>query len=40
VSKNWDLVVRWITAVIYQPFPWRKDPRPPLKLRVRVRWET
>jgi hypothetical protein len=29
VSKNWDLVVRWITPVIYQPLPVAQASGPP-----------
>jgi hypothetical protein len=31
VSKDWNLIVRWITPVIYQPLLWRKHPGPPHK---------
>jgi hypothetical protein len=29
VSKNWNLIVRWITPIIYQPLPIRKHPAHP-----------
>lgn len=29
VSKNWNLIVRWITPVIYQPLPVTQAPGPP-----------
>lgn len=31
VSKNWNLIVRWITPVVYQPLPVAQPPGPPLQ---------
>ena len=31
VSKDWNLIVRWITPVIYQPLPVAQLPGPPLQ---------
>jgi hypothetical protein len=32
VSKNWNLIVRWITPVVYQPIPVPQPPGPPEQL--------
>jgi hypothetical protein len=31
LSKNWNLIVRWITPVIYQPLPVAQPPGPPVQ---------
>ncbi len=31
LSKNWNLVVRWITPIVYQPLPVPQLPAPPLQ---------
>jgi hypothetical protein len=31
VSKNWNLITRWITPVIYQPLPVPQPPGPPVQ---------
>jgi hypothetical protein len=32
VSKNWNLITRWITPIIYQPIPVPQPPGPPEQL--------
>ena len=32
VSKNWNLITRWITPIIYQPLPVAQPPGPPAQL--------
>lgn len=31
VSKNWNIITRWITPIIYQPLPVPEPPGPPLQ---------
>ena len=31
LSKNWNLIIRWITPIIYQPFRCRSRPAPPVQ---------
>ncbi len=32
VGKNWNLITRWITPIIYQPLPVPQPPGPPMQL--------
>jgi len=40
VSKNWNLIVRWITPVIYQPTSVPQESGPHSKTPVCMAWET